>query len=310
MLRVRVDFPTPLYLEPSISFDSWNYLENDDLLKDVSTASHTVLKRINRRVGLRLGVPLREFFKVALNFEGFNNLDRYTNTEIFVSTDTLDKVKLFGFKTGLSFSSNTLNRKQYASGGNSFSLTADYFQVKENFTPGNTSVAEFPVEKHHQWFRMKASAEQYFGRGKFRTGYYIEGVFSNQPFFQNYFGTIINAPGFFPLQDSRTLILENFRSFNYVGGGLRNVISIRNKLDFRLEGYLFKPFDYLKQGAFQEAYISRDIGSLFFTGTAGFVYHSPMGPISLSLNYYDDVQNQLGVLLHVGFLLHNKHSME
>lgn len=310
MFRVRVDFPAPLYLEPSLAFDRWNFLENEDLLRDVSATSHTVLKRTDRRAGLRIGVPLKEFFKVDGFFEAFNNDDRYSNSPVFVSTDTLDQLKLYGFKTGISFSSSTLNRKQYASAGNNFCIVADYFRAKETFTPGNTSTIELPVEKHHQWFRLRASAEQYFGWGKFRTGYLVEGVFSNQPFFQNYYGTIINAPAFVPLQDSRTLILENFRSFNFVAGGVRNVFNIRNKLDFRLEGYLFKPFDYLQQGSLQEPYISRDLDALFFAGTAGFVYHSPMGPISLSLNYYDDEQNQVGLLLHIGFLLHNKHSTE
>jgi NTE family protein len=35
-----------------------------------------------------------------------------------------------------------------------------------------------------------------------------------------------------------------------------------------------------------------------------------VGPLSLSINYYDDNQNQLGVLLHVGFLLFNKSSLD
>jgi NTE family protein len=38
--------------------------------------------------------------------------------------------------------------------------------------------------------------------------------------------------------------------------------------------------------------------------------HSPIGPISLSVNYYDDRENQLGILLHVGYLLFNKHPLE
>jgi NTE family protein len=55
-------------------------------------------------------------------------------------------------------------------------------------------------------------------------GYYLHAKFSNQPVFNNYQGTIINAPGFNPIQDSRTLLLENFRSFNFVAGGWRNVL--------------------------------------------------------------------------------------
>ena len=143
----------------------------------------------------------------------------------------------------------------------------------------------------------------------FRIGYYADAVFSNQPFFSNYFGTIANAPGFSPIQDSPTLLLENFRSFNYVAGGLRNVFAIRSRLDFRIEGYIFKPIVYLLEGSNQDALSNEDFTTAYFAGTAGLVLHSPVGPISLSVNYYDDAQNQWGALLHVGFLLFNKHTI-
>src|SRR5690606_8675116 len=97
----------------------------------------------------------------------------------------------------------------------------------------------------------------------FRPGYLFEGVFSNQPVFQNYYGTIVNTPGFFPLQDSRTLILKNFRSFNYVAAGIRNVFSVHNKVDFRLEGYLFKPFEYIQPNEEQDAISHKDLKSVF-----------------------------------------------
>jgi NTE family protein len=166
------------------------------------------------------------------------------------------------------------------------------------------------VIDHHQWFRFKASAEQYFNAGWYRPGYLAEAVISNQPFFQNYYATIINAPAFSPLQDSRTLLLENFRAFNYLAGGVRNVFTLKNKIQFRLDGYVFKPFEYLQQGVDQEVRKIQDLRAVYFAGTAGFVMHSPIGPISLSVNYYDDKQNQFGALLHVGFLLYNKHSIE
>jgi NTE family protein len=308
---MRVDFPNPFYLEPYLSFDGWDYLENNDLLDRVSTeTSPTVLRRVNRKFGVNIGVPIRHSFKGGFTLEGYNNVDRYVNSDVFISTDILDRLRLKGYKAGLNFWANTLNRKQYASSGRSYYFSADYFNLIEYYTPGNTSVESESVKAYHQWFRVKASAEQYFGQGWYHGGYYAEAVFSDQPFFQNYFGTMINAPAFLPLQDSRTLVLENFRSFNYVAAGMRNVFSLRSKLDFRLEAYLFKPFDYLKQDANQEAVITKDLKSLFLASTAGFVYHAPIGPVSLSVNYYDDDENQFGVLLHVGFLLYNKHSLE
>jgi NTE family protein len=243
--------------------------------------------------------------------DGFTNTDRYSNDKKFVSTDTLDQLKLSGFKTGLAFTSNTLDKKQYASSGRSLFLGLDYFYADEEYIPGNTSVEQVPISRAHQWFRARFTAEQYFNKGWFRTGYYADVVFSNQPFFSNYTGTIINAPAFYPIQDSRTLILENFRSFNFLAVGSRNVFVLRDRiLHLRLEAYLFKPLEYIQQNSNQEAYTSTDLKKVFLAGTAGLVYHSPIGPVSLNVNYYDDEENQLGVLFHVGFLLFNKHSFE
>jgi len=307
-IKTRLDFPFQFYLEPFVGFNSWDYLQTDDLLYDVSTP--TVLRRINRKYGVDTGWPLGHKFKGILRAEGFNNLDSYVNGNVFVSSDTLDELRTRGIKGQLSFTTNTLNRKQYANAGKSFDFSVQYFNLNEDFQPGNTSLENAPVTDRHQWFRFKATAEQYFKAGWYRPGYYAQAVFSNQPFFQNYYGTLINAPGFNPMQDSRTLFLENFRAFNYVAGGFRNVFTLRSRLDLRLEAYVFKPLEYLQQDLGQEAVAIQDLRTLYFASTAGLVMHSPMGPISLSVNYYDDAQNRLGVLLHVGFLLYNKHSID
>ena len=311
LLKLRMDFPYQFYLQPFLSFDGWNYLNNDDLLNEVSSpVTPTVLRRISRTYGLHLGMPIQNSFKGILAIERINTLDRYINGNVFISTDKLDELEIKGYKAGLNLSTNNLNRRQYASSGRAFGLSADYFSVREDFTPGNTSVRTSPVRERYQWFRVKLSAEQYFGSGWFRPGYAAEVVLSDQPSFQNYFGTIINAPAFLPLQDSRTLILQNFRSFKYAAAGIRNVFHVRNKIDFRIEAYLFKPFEHLEENSNQEAVASNGKDQIFFAGTAGFVFHSPIGPVSLSTNYYDDSENELGVLLHVGFLLFNKHSFE
>ncbi len=311
LLKYRMDFPYRLYLEPYMEFDSWNYLDNDDLLKDVSSrTTPTALRRINRKYGFHLGFPIENSFKGVFIFEGVNTVDRYINGDVFISTDELDELKLRGYRAEFNFSLNTLNRRQYASSGRLFGIAVDYFNVTEDFQPGSTSLEPDGIKNDHRWIKIKANAEQYFGSGWFRPGYVAEIVLSGQPFFQNYFGTIINAPAFQPLQDSRTLVLQNFRAFNFGAVGMRNIFTLRNKLDFRLEGYLFKPFRHIQLNVNQKAFFDNDNSKLFFAGTAGFIYHSPLGPISLSTNYYDDDENRFGVLMHLGFLLFNKHSFE
>lgn len=306
--RARADFPFQFYVEPELGFDIWNFLDGGDLLR--IRRPQAILRRVDNKFNVSVGVPAGKKFRGVASVGVFDNIDRYANTNVFVSADTLDELKLVGLKAQLKFTSNTLNRKQYASAGQAYEFAAQFYRVREAFYPGSTSLETSAAFADHQWFRLKLSAEQYFDAGWYRPGYMVKAVLSNQPFFQNYYGTVVNAPAFNPIQDSQTLMLRNFRAFNYLGGGFRNVFSIRNRLDFRLEAYAFKPIEYLQQTSRQEAVAINDLRAFYFAGSAGMVLHSPMGPISLSVNYYDDKQHQFGVLLHVGYLLFNQHSLE
>jgi NTE family protein len=304
--NARLDFPFlgRFYIQPEVVYNGFDFLES---------TTPTVLKRFDRRASVSLGWPVGKTIKAALTFTGFDNVDFYSNLKSFSSTDTLDRLDLSGYKSGVQFTSSTLDRKQYASSGSAFSLAVQYFHLTEKYAAGNTadpSLQNTPG-RNLQWFQLRVTAQQYYSKGWFRPGYYAEAVFSNQPVFRNYFGTIANAPAFLPLQDSRTLILENFRTFNYVAFGLRHAIIIKPRtLDWRIDGYLFKPIEYIRQGLNQEAVIDNELTRVFFAATTGPVYHSPIGPVSLSLNYYDDAENKIGVVLHVGFLLFNKHTLE
>jgi NTE family protein len=296
------------YIEPQATFNAWDYLEGKDVV--INKFSPTVLDRIDRKVGASIGFPLGRQYKATLHGFYINNDDKYINSDVLTSIDTLDNMKLNGFRTGISLTAGSLNRKQYPSMGRSFSFNADWFSIKEKYTPGSTSSINQEVEQNRSWLRARITLQQYFKTGFYSSGYYFDGVLSNQPLFTNYQGSLIGAPGFYPLQDSKTLFLQNFRAYNYLAGGWRNVFALRNKLDFRLEAYIFKPFKAIVEGQNQEGLLDDSIEKVFLAGTAGMVYHSTVGPISLSFNYYDDPENQFGVLLHVGFLLFNKTSME
>jgi len=311
-LKARLDFPGfgQFYLEPEATFNDWNFTEGNDII--VKKSNSTILDRIDRKIGVTVGVPVGKRFKGGISAHFISNKDQYIDRDVLVSTDTLDELLLNGGRFGIHLSTNTLNRKQYASTGKSFDFGVDLFDVGEELRPGTTSVIpnKTTEKDDRHWVRGSIIMEQYFRKGVYSSGYYFHGSFSNQPLFANYKGTLINAPGFFPIQDSRTLLLQNFRAFNFLAGGWRNVISLRKNLDFRLEGYLFKPLQEIVNGENQQPVLVAEFTKIYFTGTAGFVMHSTVGPISLSVNYYDDTKNQLGVLLHIGFLLFNKTSLE
>jgi len=312
LANTRIDFTQlgRFFIQPEIIHQTYDYLESTDLLKSTSP---TVLRRLDRRAAVKLGWPAGNRFRATARANALNNLDRYSNNKVFISSDTLDELRLSGWRFDLALTSNTLDRKQYPSSGRAFEVAASWFSLRERYTAGNTadpSLLNAP-HRHLQWWRLKLSAEQYTNKGRYRLGYFAEAVISNQPAFRNFTGTLVNAPAFLPYQDSRTLILNNFRAFSYAAAGLRQIFIIRpNTLDFRLSGAVFKPWQILREGPRQEVILNQDNKALFLAASVGPVYHSPLGPVSLSVNYYDDQRNRLGVLLHVGFLLFNRHSID
>jgi NTE family protein len=118
------------------------------------------------------------------------------------------------------------------------------------------------------------------------------------------------APAFYPLQDSRSLFLEKFRAASYLAGGLKNVYTLKRNLDLRLEAYVFLPYKEIQQEGFQNVDNNKAFSKWHYAGTAGLVYHTPVGPISFSYNLYDDRTKRNGVLLHLGYLIYNKRSLE
>jgi NTE family protein len=309
IVSTRIDFPFfgQFFIEPRFVYNRWNYSASNDLLREDRT---TILRRVDRSYTVRAGWPVKEKAKLMLEVGGLSNKDNYINEAIFSNTSTLDELKLSGFVSGISFSGNTLDKKQYASAGRAYTFSLNYFNLIENHTPGSSSVRLLDFRANHEWVSAKVKAEKYFSKGRIRPGLMVEAAYSSMPFLVNYEATLINAPAFNPLTDSRSLFLERFRALSYVGGGARVVASISPKLDWRTETYVFKPFESLAQGPNQKAIVNTDLLKVSMAASTSFVYHSPIGPISLMVNYYDDDENELGVLFHVGYLLFNKPSTE
>jgi NTE family protein len=210
-----------------------------------------------------------------------------------------------------------LNRKQYANKGYSYYLGIQYFNGTEFYEQGSILlktpgfVKSAPSGTKRQWFVAKISQENYFyNNKKLSVGYMFEGVLSNKPASKTYEETVLSSPAFYPLQDSRTLILANFRGPDYAVGGLRSVVNIKKNLEWRSEGYLFVAVQSINLNGLQDVSYSDTFGFGRLAISSGLVYQSFVGPISLSFNYYDDQKNRYGIMFHAGFLIFNKRALE
>lgn len=316
-LTGRIDYPSnlPLFLATEITYNNFNYFNTSQIF--IESREPTFIEQSDRKVALQMGFPLNNNRKVVLAASYINNRDRYSPNNTYTEGDALDRTIFNGFRASIELDQNSLNRKQYANYGRRFLFSASFLNGQENYTPGNilkNSIVynQIAVERNKQkWGKLQLTDENYFFTNKkYALAYLIEAVVSNQPLYSNYYSTLLVAPTFNPLQDSKSLFIKNFRASTYLAGGVKNVFTLKRNLDLRVEGYVFLPYKEFVQVNFQHVKFGSAFKSAYYAGSTGLVYNTPLGPISLSYNLYDDPVKRHGVLLHLGYLIYNKKSVE
>ena len=205
----------------------------------------------------------------------------------------------------------TLNKKQYASAGSYFSVKVKYIQGEEFSIPGSTSVNKDKFRKIHEWPQVRIAYDSYLkSRGIWRLGVYAESVFSAQTLFNNYTASILSSPVFQPTPESKTLFLPEYRAHKFVGGGIKNIFVMKKNFELRLEGYVFLPYQAILDNPDHKATYGGTFDTKHYIGNAALIYHSPIGPVSASVNYYDIRNEPFSFLFHFGYIIFNKKALE
>jgi NTE family protein len=317
----RFDLPTehPFYLEPDFTFNRWDYLATSELLLPTPREqSYIISTDIAGSITLGTSVASRGLLKFKYKY--FFQQDQYSPLSVINSLDTFNVTHFYGSQYAVEFEHNSLNYKQYANEGAALSLRMSYIAGTEDFYPGTLVGRQKEIRISNQfreWFRLNLQLEKYFKLTHwYRPGVFVQGVLSNQPVFTNYVATIIHAPAFLPLQDSRANFLRDFRSFNFIAYGLKQSFTLIRNFQFRAEAYGFtnlRPIVEVQNpiGVDNRATVS-EIPLTGFIASGALVWSTSFGPVALGLNYYDNIarENRLGVIFHLGFLLYNKGALE
>jgi len=104
--------------------------------------------------------------------------------------------------------------------------------------------------------------------------------------------------------------MQSFRAHDYAALGVSQLVTLSSSLHFRAEGYLFAPYRKIEE---QENFLA-SYGDVFprpsYLLSGSLVYHSIVGPLSLSLNYYDKKDKNLYLIFNFGFILFNQKGLD
>lgn len=308
----RIDYLTkfPFYLAGYTTFNRWDFFSSSsELFFEDVRPPYIIQNESNHRV--EIGFPLGLHRKLYTGATFINSTDEYYQTEIFNKEDDPDKTTFNAFVSQIAFENNSLNYKQFATEGTFRTISVKYIDGKESNKPGTTSGVNTITEANHNYFLLKAHSTRYFKLDKKLTlGAMAEGVVSNKSLFNNYRSTLLAAPGFYPTPHSKSLFIENFHSNKYIAGGLKTIVHFSPSLNLRLEAYGFVPIkEELIAPSGNVYYNNKTFENYYLQGAASIVYQTGVGPISLSLNYYEKENTNLYFTLNFGYIIFNKRGL-
>ncbi|MFD1550557.1 hypothetical protein DNU06_16400 [Putridiphycobacter roseus] len=308
-LKLHLPTKNETYIEPMYSRSRWDYFTNFAIFFEDVQPSFLILDE--SFWGVKYNVEVATKGKLEFSFKnGVNNYEYYQSSD-YLDNDTVDVTSMLFYSPGIKYTRNTFNRKSFESSGSLFEISSRYVHAIENTVPGSTSPNNISQDNtFRNWVYLDLKYVDYFLDYKnYRLGFYLEGYYAYKPNLHNYTVSKLSAQNFNPFPDAQTVYYEDYRSNEYAAIGLINIFTLKDKLDLRIEAYLFQPLkSMLNENG--ETSFSKPFASRFELASASLIYHSFVGPIRATVNYYGQQEKPLSLQLSYGYVLFNERSVK
>ena len=261
--------------------------------------------------GLLLEFPVFNRGKFGIKHKIGNYDMQYYQTANFSPSDTADATQLFMNVSSIYYEESSLNKKQFANEGMYFVLKAKHANLFENTIPGSTSPLTTETENQfHEWYILESKFEKYLRVLKnYTLGFQAQFQWMwVSGFLDNYTATIISAPSFQPILETRTLYIPEHNGHDISSIGIKNIFHFNEFISLRLEGYLLQHYTKINSSSYNLPYydISKPFKNRNFISSATFVFETPVGPISATTNYIKSREQSWSFMLNFGYLLNNE----
>ena len=280
----------PMYVDYSIQGSWQSNLRGS--FGNITPARNTIEARTVETYA-HLGFGWATTRKSVLELSANAGYNFYSYIDSYDEPDNPSTHDWFRFLAGrLQYQYSTLDKITYPTRGGRFTgsvigvLGRDKYENAELFAYGRKA------QQARNWIGGKIKWEHYPSNWRdwwFSVSYNIEAVYTTHPNFGNPYATILSSPRYAPLPHSQMLYMPEFAANRYVALGVMPTFKLFPNL-------------YLRAGAFamlRDPLAERDY--MHYIGDFAFVYHTPVGPVSLSVTKYNfDTRNNCYVLFNFG----------
>ena len=305
-----IDLPSvyPIALKGYFTLNRWDYFRSFATFFEDSKPSFLVQNEIY--LGANFSIPLANNIKSTIGGRLFQLDDSYYQIEDFLSTDTADLTNFRGSSLYWKLAYNSLNRKQFANSGSYFGFQFRYVNGMERTISGSTSLIPFDIEKFHEWINMKIDYQAFFiDQPIFHFGVRGQLVSNSQTLFANYTASLLSMTEFSLVPDAKTYFLPEYRSPQFAAGGINAVFTIKKMIDLRLDAYYYQPFQKLSQDGSGLQTLEMNFENATLMASVSAIFHSFIGPIRFTTNYFPKQENPLSFQFSMGYVLFNERAI-
>ncbi|MDO5488021.1 MAG: patatin-like phospholipase family protein [Rikenellaceae bacterium] len=282
---------TPTYLDYSVQGSWQSNLRGS--FGNVTPARNTISARtIETYARLAFGIATTR--KSVLELSGNAGYNFFSYIDSYDEPDNPSTHDAYRFVAGrVQFQHSTLDKLEYPTHGGRFTASVIGIHGRDRYENAELH-AQKRWERHRRsWVGAKVKWEHYPSNWKdwwFSVGYTLEAVYTNHPRFGNPYATILTTPRFAPTPHSRMLYMPEFYANRYAAAGV--MPTFRLLPNFYLRGGVYA---MLRDPLQKDDY-------LHYMSDLSFLYHTPIGPVSLSLTKYNfDTKNNLYVMFNFGY---------
>jgi len=263
----------PLFVDYSFNFSTKNLRHGT--FGELSEVDNTEQVRRSELFGsLTAGFPVSRRSVLSARMNG--GLTNFHYTPVGEMTGEMDHTR-FSFIAGkLEIARNTLDRPLYPTRGSYISLSGIGVYGRDKYAPYASS--RFVSRINRRWWGARLKWDHYWSFGSLKwlsLGINLDAVVTDQPDFSNAMATQMARPCYQPIPHAHMVFMSDFHAKRYLAGGLMPTFSLSPSFLFRAGFYAM----------FRDRETSRS--EMHYITEASFIYHTSLGPVSLSLTKYE-----------------------
>ncbi len=304
--RIDIERKRPLGLQLDILTHRWNFY-NHSLKFFFEGYQPSSLSDIENRLSFKAFTPITLNSKLSVETDLAYQTQKFLDPNAGGSQNTPFNSTFSLVTPRLRYDYNTLNSKQYATGGNKVVMYGQ--EVFGNETVRRESTSAFDGDEFHNYAIFRVLSENYIPlNNHFRLGVHLDYAITSMDTFLTATTTSLYSPAYTPTPLGQTQFRGAYRAPHYAALGVTPLFLLDGNIHLRVALHAFAPLKTYRPNELGGVDTRYGLHDVFFIGQAGLIFDYPFGKISLTADYFEQPTSSWFVNLSFGYLIFNRNA--